>query len=158
MQLIGKGSFSRVYLADENTVKITTIDPVKYCLAEMGMEHRLLPKLWKDKEFHIFGKKYDKVKSPRRELCKQDYMYYRYLTRTPCIHTYRKIYEEFDKIPFEELKDAIFELLDSVCNYIVCNSLSFEISRRNVMRDGDKLILNDVFFNYEYIKGRREEI
>ena len=87
-------------------------------------------------------------------------MHYRMYLALRALETYGKdyngLYEEFEKINFKPLKDALTNALDGMCNYINCMDIRFEISPRNIMTDNKgNLILNDVFFCARLLKAKR---
>lgn len=154
LKLIGKGSFTKCYQLNDTTVLLKSEDPVKECMAYGWFpDSDLFPKV----EFSSISGFYEmefypRVKSLKNNLDDDQYQIYKDLRLAMSnidfvlnIHdSYQKVYDAFDQLDNEELKEIMLEALDACTN---CGSdVAFEISPRNVAVKNGKLILLDVFF------------
>jgi len=146
MQLIGKGTFSKVYRISENKVKIVSSDWAKECQA-LFIDSFLVPKLEKiDYEMEYF----DKVQSLKNSLLPGQYEIYKELRALPffyCANSYDyldKLRDNFKLLKNEKVKEGLMDVLDELSNY--GTDIVFEISPRNVAVKNGKLVLLDCFF------------
>lgn len=154
LKLIGKGAFTKCYQLNDTTVLLKSEDPVKECMAHGWFpDSDLFPKV----EFSSIDGFYEmefypRVKSLKNNLNDDQYQIYKDLrvamnnvSYTGNMYdSYQAVYNAFNQLDDEELKETILEALDACAN---CGSdVAFEISPRNVAVKNGKLILLDVFF------------
>jgi hypothetical protein len=170
MQLIGKGTFSKVYAIDENRVKIVSSDPVKECLALWGFgDSPLWPVLERtdslDNGDNVFiGTRYKTGRGVKGLLNPRAYRLYLALRKCGDKHFFgknqhdalqhwQKVFTEGLVDEFADEREAICEAVDSLCNY--GEDIRFEISPRNVAADkAGGLILLDVFFFVSHLREK----
>lgn len=169
---IGKGVFSRVYDMGNGRVLISSVDPVKECIANGWCgDSGLIPKIQcEDKgNFPGYAKQdsclysmdyYPRVKSLKNSLDPDQWVLYKSLKKLEgdfiiecCIDFYhdRKTATVYllrntikkSSLP-ENVKEELTAVVEGLTNY--GDKLCFEISPRNVAVKEGKLILLDCFF------------
>lgn len=154
LKLIGKGTFTKCYELNDTTVLLKSSDPIKECMAHGWFpESGLFPKV----EFSAIDGFYEmefypRVKSLKNSLDTDQYQIYKDLQEVMKNIKYSDnmydscdlVYDAFEQIENEELKEVMIEALHACTNY--GSDVAFEISPRNVAVKNGKLILLDVFF------------
>ena len=165
---IGSGLFTDCYRLNDEEVLLVTDDYVKECMS-LGWfpDSRYYPKIeligeqdYSDTSRVYKTKGYNKLpRSWRKTLCKEDADFYSELKkiyRDKDVSSLDKCREAFKTIKDERKKEMLMETVQALSNY--GSDCCFEISERNVMIDGDKLILNDCFFiQSQAIEKKREK-
>lgn len=157
-QLIGKGTFSKVYLQDDNTVLIQSECWAKECIADY-IESDIFPDLKRVGYEKYECTYYPKVKSLKTALSTEHYEIYKQL-RSLRIDIPGNKYdrmdmwrEQFEKIENEHYRQGLIDALDSLCNW--GTQIGFEISPRNVAVQDGKLILLDCFYFVNQLQAVR---
>ena len=154
LKLIGKGAFTKCYQLNDTMVLLKSEDPIKECMAHGWFpESDLFPKV----EFSSIDGCYEmeyfpRVSSLKNNLDSEQYQIYKELRDIQnkigwsinVYDSYQKIYEAFEQLDNEELKEVMLEALNACSNY--GTDICFEISPRNVAVKNGKLILLDVFY------------
>ena len=154
MKLIGKGTFTKAYLNDQDgMVYLLTNDAVKECMVHGWFPNSNLFPVIKFSEIDPYDYKmkyYPRTKGLKSHLEPDQYEIYKTLRNIKTFvgvnkfKSYSHYYKEFSKIEDEDLQEVMIEALDACSN---CGSdIGFEISPRNVAVDDGKLILLDCFF------------
>ena len=169
MQLIGKGTFSKVYAIDENKVKIVSSDPAKECLALWGFgESPLWPVLELtdrlDNGDNVFiGTRYKTGRGVKSLLNPRAYKLYLALRKCgdrlyfgkkhDAPQYWQRVFTEGLTDEFADEREALCEAIDALRNY--GDDIRFEISPRNVAADkAGGLILLDVFFFVSHLREK----
>ena len=158
-ELIGKGSFTKVYSTGAKTVMYDTIDPVKWCYAEWLDLDRFYPVITHDCNNILVGTKYIKVRAPKQQLNARAYAYYKELRDVFAqgARGFDDIQELLNTVCYTYPKQAIQNQLDALVNYIDYDDICFEISPRNILTDRKgNLILSDIFYSYKLLKQKRK--
>ena len=161
MKIIGKGSFTKAYLADNGKVYLKTEDPAKELLA-MGWleESKYLPKI-SDSDIDGYDyvtdfsapiskiggmKNFSEVGKDQYRLCREiGSKMHRNISHDKII----QIAETFLK-DHPELLATIVDFIENFCNYT--QNVGFEVSPRNVSVTSDgELLLLDCFFNFDLL-------
>ena len=170
LKLIGKGAFTKCYLNTcETSVTLVTCDPIKEVMA-MGWfpEHELFPTAEHVDYCEVTDRNiytmeyYPRTKGLKNVLDADQYEIYKTLRKvmdnikhTVNIHdSYSSVYEAFEGIQDEELKEVMIEALEACSN--MGSDIAFEISPRNVAVKNGKLILLDCFFSKETLNKVRQ--
>lgn len=153
MELIGKGSFSKVYKSGRN-VYIKSKDHVKECMA-LGWfpNSHLFPKVsFSDKDGYDYKMRYyKKYNSLKNHLKPKEYEKYLLLRKFNGVTGYNELYQVFSKIKVRSLKEAMISSIDALSNYGA--DICFEISPRNVtISEAGNLVLLDCFFKVSQLK------
>ncbi len=161
MKLIGKGTFSKVYLKGNDEVLIVSRDKVKQAMSEMHWpSSRLFPRIRKEGEGQngtslYTSKYYPRVRNLKNSLEPKEWELYRYLQdldRWPSRadmskgNRWRSL---FSSIPWRGKREALLAALD--CLRMYGDDVCFEISPRNVAVHRGKLVLLDCFFFYSQL-------
>lgn len=160
MKLIGKGTFSKVYLdADLKAVTIKSSDKAKECLALWGYGDSYLWPVVERIDFEVYKMDYlPPVKSLKNNLEPRQWALYKALRELkPVINCrpwqyadhWQKAFNSLSN-EFQEEKSALCEAVESLCNY--GGDVQFEISPRNVRVVDGKLLLLDCFFFIHQLK------
>lgn len=160
LKLIGKGAFTKCYLNScGESVTLITCDPIKECMANGWFpESELFPKVehvdyCERTDQNIYTMEYyPKTKGLKSVLDTDQWKIYQTLRKVMdnigyCRNideSYSKVYEAFETIGDEDLREVMIEALEACTNY--GSDVGFEISPRNVAVKNGKLILLDVFF------------
>lgn len=148
MELIGKGTFSKVYLKSKSKVIIKSTCPIKECIANGWFpKTALFPTLKRLGYQEYECRYYPKVTSLKTALEPDQYVLYKELKRLS--HTeYRADvaawYKVFPKITNRRIRQHLQDAVEACANY--GSDVMFEISPRNVAVHNGKLVLLDVFF------------
>ena len=158
-KFLGRGAFTKVW-GDGKKVTVVSICPIKKYLAEVT--GNLQPKLELVKSVGniegypiniLHGKQYNKLVSPKKQLNSTHYKYYKALIKRGFGSVHFDDVEYWVKnsrLPVR-LQDAIMKQYRVLClkKYIYHDEDSWymEISRRNLLECGGKLVLNDLFFD-----------
>jgi len=152
LKLIGRGSFTKAYQKDADTVLLKSVDPIKECMS-LGWfpSSRLFPKIERiDNELYEM-KYYKQTLSLKASLCDKHYKIYQTLralkiNNSPNIHDgFEDALKAFRTIKDYKLRIIMIEALEACSNY--GSDIGFEISPRNVAATKTgKLILLDCFF------------
>lgn len=160
LKLIGKGAFTKCYLNTcETSVTLVTCDPIKECMAHGWFpESELFPEVQQldycevtDRNLYTM-EYFPRTKGLKNVLDADQWDIYKTLRDvmdsigfSKNIHdSMSKVYEAFDAIEDEDLKEVMIEALEACGNY--GSDVAFEISPRNVAVKNGKLILLDCFF------------
>ena len=167
VKLLGKGSFTRAYLLDNDRVRLESRDPIKECMA-LGWfpDSRLFAEI-EQIEPGVYEMEYfPRVSSLKNTLNARDWKLYQilrvmadvYHCRVALLKNKSMMHSEFHKVVnefdaanpgYSEEFDALREAADGCGNY--GTDIGFEISPRNVAVKGDELILLDVFFIHSHL-------
>jgi hypothetical protein len=154
MKLIGKGTFTKAYLNDQDSlVYLVTNDVIKECMVHGWFpDSELFPVIDFSglDPYDYKMKHYPRTRGLKSHLEADQYEIYKTLrgiktfTGDNKFDSYSHYYNEFSKIEDESLQEVMIEALDACSN---CGSdIGFEISPRNVAVDSGKLVLLDCFF------------
>ncbi len=170
-KFIGKGTFSRVYLMENNRVMIRSTDPIKECMAHGWFpESRFFPEV-SLVDYGVYEMEYyPRASSLKGALDKEDYALYQTLRTMADVFRARavnirdaerhsELHEvinkfEQDNPQFSEAFEALREAVDACGNY--GTDIGFEVSPRNVAVKEGKLILLDVFYMLSALRKARK--
>ena len=146
MKLLGRGTFSTAYLLDDGNVLLKSCDPVREVQA-LGWfpKSPLFPTVsFGERDGEYIMPYYAPVKSAKRDLDPDQYSLYIMLSKLQA-NGYLELYKLFERIPDDDVREALLGALDACSNYD--EHVSFEISRRNIAVVNGKLVLRDCFFS-----------
>ena len=164
---IGRGKFTTVKQLDSASALVITTDPLKEIYTFDWLNADLFPRFEKidttrDLKTIYKTKLLQKVTKPSEQLNADSFAIYKilrdklknYIQPQNKYDGYTKLHDLFSSIESDDLRETMIDTLDSYANFT--SALGFEISPRNVMRDGDKIILSDLFFDRKLnLKGVR---
>lgn len=158
MELIGKGTFSKVYKLNEKQVLIKSVCYAKECIS-LNMDSKWFPKLERTDYNEYICEYYPKVKSLKETLKPNHYKIYQELRKLNvyCANSYDYLdawRKEFKKVSNTSVKNALLEMLDDLANY--GTEIGFEISPRNVAVKDGNLVLLDVFYMRDQLDSVRK--
>lgn len=158
MELIGKGTFSKVYKLNEKQVLIKSVCYAKACIS-LNLDSKWFPKLERAGYNEYTCEFYPKVKSLKTTLKPKHYKLYQELRKLSvyCANSYDYLdawRKEFKKVSNKSLRNVLLEVLDDLANY--GTQIGFEISPRNVAVKNGSLILLDVFYMIDQLRDVRK--
>jgi len=170
-KLIGKGTFTRAYLLENNRVLLRSNDPIKECMAHGWFpESRLFPVVDQVDDGVYEMEYFPRTSSLKNALAPREYALYQLLktfadvTHTRACHSrdalrhgiLHETISEFSEANGEYAEEfqAIAEAVDACGNY--GTDIGFEISPRNVAVKDGQLILLDCFFIMSALKAARK--
>jgi len=161
MQLIGKGSFTKVYKLSDKKVLVKSICYAKECLSDLGKVN-YFPQYKRIGDREYTCEYYPKVTSLKTSLQPKYYEIYKDLVNVFAsikydgkdYNNYFAVSEAFQNIKNKSVKNILLEVLEDMSNY--GSDVKFEISPRNVAVKNGKLILLDVFFFASQLRDVRK--
>ena len=145
-KMIGRGSYSKVFLKDSKTVIIYSIDPIKEKLSKAtfdgDIDKEIIPYLYPSKDGGYTMKKLIPITNLQKQLQSKDYKLLRELLK---LQKYKKWYKKINSM--EKVSIQMINTVNLLIDIIGTENLHLDVANVNVMLDKDtkRIVLTDIF-------------